>query len=124
MRLYWLATIDAAIELDRGNVPEALKDLETAEPYELGAAATFISYLYPAYVRGQVYLLAHKADSAAAELQKLLDHSGVVSNFVTGALAHVQLGRAYAMARDPAKAKAAYQDFLLSGKTPTPRFPY
>jgi eukaryotic-like serine/threonine-protein kinase len=35
-----------------------------------------------------------------------------VENFVTGSLAHLQLGRAYAMAGDTAKAKAAYQDFF------------
>jgi len=35
-----------------------------------------------------------------------------VINFVTGALSELQLGRAYAMAGDSAKAKGAYQDFL------------
>jgi len=35
---------------------------------------------------------------------------------VTGALAHLQIGRAYAMAGNTAKAKAAYQDFLTLWK--------
>ena len=122
LRLYWRPTINAAIELNRGNVAQALKELETAAPYELGVG-TFVDYLYPAYVRGQVYLLAHKADAAAAEFQKLLDHSGIVSNFVTGALAHLQLGRAYAMAGDTAKAKSAYQDFFTVWKDADPEIP-
>jgi len=37
-------------------------------------------------------------------------------NFVTGALVHLQLGRAYAMAGDTVKAKAAYQDFFALWK--------
>ena len=112
MKLYWLPTINAAIALDNGSAPRALKDLETAAPYELGSAGIFLDYLYPAYVRGQAYLLARKPNAAVAEFQKLLDHSGIVLNFVTGALAHEQLGRAYAMAGDTVKAKAAYQDFF------------
>jgi eukaryotic-like serine/threonine-protein kinase len=120
MKLYWLPTINAAIELNKGNSSRALEDLEAAAPYELGDAGTFINYLYPAYLRGQVHLLAHNADAAAAEFQKLLDHSGIVANFVTGALAHLQLGRAYAMAGDTAKAKAAYQNFFTLWKDADP----
>jgi tetratricopeptide (TPR) repeat protein len=112
LKLYWLPTINAAMELSDGNASQALKELEIAAPYELGSAGTFISYLYPAYVRGQGYLLAHKPEAAAMEFQKLLDHSGIVANFVTAALVHRQLGLAYAMAGDTAKAKAAYQEFL------------
>jgi serine/threonine protein kinase/tetratricopeptide (TPR) repeat protein len=112
MKLYWLPTINAAIELNQGNPTQALAYLEVAAPYELGEAGTIINYLYPAYVRGQAYLLAHKGTAAAAEFQKLLDHRGIVVNFVTGALAHLQIGRAYAMAGQAAEAKAAYQDFF------------
>ena len=61
--------------------------------------------------------------AAAAEFQSLLDHRGIVGNFVTGALAHLQLGRAYAMAGDTAKAKAAYQDFLTLWKDADPDVP-
>ena len=67
-------------------------------------------------MRGQAYLLAHNGTAAAAEFQKMLDHKGIVQNFVTGSLAHLQLGRAYAMAGDTAKAKSAYQDFFLLWK--------
>jgi tetratricopeptide (TPR) repeat protein/predicted Ser/Thr protein kinase len=112
MKLYWLPTVNGAIELNQGSPSQALANLEAAAPYEPGEAGTIINYLYPAYVRGQAYLLAHKGTAAAAEFQKILDHRGIVVNFVTGALAHLQIGRAYAMAGDTAKAKAAYQDFF------------
>jgi hypothetical protein len=46
-----------------------------------------------------------------------------VRNFVTGALAHLQIGRAYAMAGDAAKAKAAYQEFLTLWQDADPDIP-
>ena len=123
LKLYWLPTINAAIELNQGNSSQALVSLEAAAPYELGGGGTYINSLYPAYVRGQAYLLAHNGTAAAAEFQRMLDHRGIVLNFVTGALAHLQLGRAYAMAGDTAKAKAAYQDFLTLWKDADPDIP-
>jgi serine/threonine protein kinase/tetratricopeptide (TPR) repeat protein len=123
LKLYWLPTINAAIALDKGNSSQALVYLEASAPYELGTANMSINYLYPAYVRGQAYLLAHDGSAAAAEFQKLLDHRGVVLNFVTGSLAHLQLGRSYAMAGDNAKAKTAYQDFLTLWKDADPDIP-
>ena len=107
IRLYWLPTINAAIELGKNNSSQALVDLEPATPYELGLARTYINYLYPAYLRGQAYCLAHDGNAAAAEFQKLLDHPGIALNFVTQALAHLQIARAWAMAGDTAKASVA-----------------
>ncbi|MDE2451647.1 MAG: hypothetical protein KGO22_21895 [Gammaproteobacteria bacterium] len=112
LKIYWLPTIHAALELDAGDYTQAEAALKTAAPYELGAAGTFVNYLYPAYVRGQADLLAREPDDAAREFQKLVDHPGLVLNFVTGALAHLQLGRAYALAGDKTKAKTAYQEFF------------
>ena len=85
--------------------------------------ALSIGNLYPAYLRGQAYLLAHNGAPAAAEFQKLLDHRGVVQNFLIGSLSYLQIGRAYAMAGDTAKAKAAYQDFLTLWKDADPDIP-
>jgi eukaryotic-like serine/threonine-protein kinase len=116
LKVYWLPSIHAAAEISKGNPSQAIVGLEATTPYELGLAGTFINYLYPAYVRGQAYLLAHNGAAAAVEFQKLLDHKGMVQNFVTGSLAHLQLGRAYAIAGDTAKAKAAYQDFFTLWK--------
>ncbi len=124
LKLYWLPTINAAIELSKSNSSQSLVLLEAAAPYELGDPPPLqVGTLYPAYLRGQALLLAHNGTAAAAEFQKLLDHRGVVMNFVTGALAHLQIGRAYAMAADTAKAKAAYNDFLTLWKDADPDIP-
>jgi tetratricopeptide (TPR) repeat protein len=72
--------------------------------------------MYPAYVRGQAYLAAGKGSEAAAEFQKILDHSGIVWNCWTGALARLGLARAYQLSGDTPKARAAYQDFLTLWK--------
>ena len=87
-----------------------------------GADFNYVS-LFPVYVRGQLYLDERRGDEAAAEFQKILDHRGAVLNEPIGALAHLQLGRAYAMQRDIAHARAAYQDFLTLWKDADPDIP-
>jgi hypothetical protein len=47
----------------------------------------------------------------------------VVANEPIGALAHLELGRAYIVAGDTAKGKAAYQDFLTLWKDADPDIP-
>jgi eukaryotic-like serine/threonine-protein kinase len=47
----------------------------------------------------------------------------MVINEVIGALAHLGLGRAYALAGDRAKAKTAYQDFFALWKNADPDIP-
>jgi len=111
----YIPSLRAKLALRRGNASEALETLRAAAPYELGQT-TFSNYIwngmYPVFVRGEAYLAARQGGRAAAEFQKILDHRGLVWNAPIGALAHLQLGRAYAMQGDTAKAKAAYQDFL------------
>jgi len=68
-------------------------------------------------------LLRIKAEEAAAEFPKTLDHRGIVLNEPIGALAHLQLGRAYTMSGDTAKARGAYQDFLVLWKDADPDIP-
>jgi len=125
LKLFWLPTIDAAIDLSRGNASQALMELEATAPYELGYPGPMqtAGTLYPAYVRGQAYLLAHNGVSAADEFRKVLDQRSIVMNVVTGVLAHLQLGRAYAMAGDTTKAKVVYQDFLTLWKDADPDIP-
>jgi eukaryotic-like serine/threonine-protein kinase len=119
-------TIRAGISINRGKPAQAVGLLRAANFYELGAPlpeVNFGGFLYPAYVRGQAYLLLHQGKEAAAEFQKFLDHRGVVANCPLGALAHLQIGRAYALQGDTAKAKAAYQDFLTLWKDADPDIP-
>jgi eukaryotic-like serine/threonine-protein kinase len=114
----WLPAIQAQLELNRKNPAAAIDRLEASSRIELGQIQFInnISCLYSAYIRGQAYLAAGKGNEAAAEFQKIADHSGTVWNCWTGALAHLGLARAYAIRGDTAKAHAAYQDFLTLWK--------
>ena len=103
----------------------AIIALEPSLPYELGGPPPGINgTMYPAYIRGLAYLAQKNGPAAAAEFQKFLDHPGIVQNFLLGSLAHLQLGRAYAISGDTAKAKAAYQDFLDALERRRPRHPH
>jgi Flp pilus assembly protein TadD len=117
LNFYWLPTIRAAIELDRNNPGKTIEFLQATAPYELGYSYPLqVGLMYPAYVRAEAHLRAHEGKEAAAEYQKLLDHPGIVLNSATAALAHLGLGRAYALQGDTAKAHAAYQDFFALWK--------
>jgi eukaryotic-like serine/threonine-protein kinase len=118
VRFEYLPMIHAAIALRSGNSGKAVEALAAAKLYELG-----LWHLYPVYLRGEAYLAAKQGAAAGAEFQKILDHPGVVINEVIGALAHLGLGRAYALAGDNAKAKVAYQDFLALWKNADPDIP-
>ena len=79
--------------------------------------------LYPVYVRGQAYLAAHQGAEAAAEFQKILDHRGIVVSDPIGALAHLQLGRAFALSGDKTKAKSCLPGFPHPLERRRPRHP-
>ena len=113
----YLPMIRAAIALHNGEAQRAIAALAPAAPYELGAASQNLNFLlYPVYLRGVANLVAKQGSAAAAEFQKILDHPGVVLNEPISSLAHLGLGRAYALAGDTAKARTAYQDFLALWK--------
>ena len=123
-------TLRALLALGHSQPSKAIELLETTIPYESGSPTVGGSeYLlgagnfYPAYVRGLAYLAAHQGAEAAAEFRKMLDHRGIVICDPIGALAHVQLGRAYALSGDKTKAKSTYQDFLTLWKDADPDIP-
>jgi tetratricopeptide (TPR) repeat protein/class 3 adenylate cyclase len=124
----WLPAIQAQLALNKKDPADALNTLQVASPIEWGIIAFVIngSCLYHVYVRGEAYLAAGRGSAAAAEFQKILDHSGIVWNCWTGALARLGVARANArQARtsqgadaDAARvqALAAYKDFLTLWK--------
>ena len=135
MQSLWLPAIEAQLALGRRNPASALNALQAAFPIELGYIpfASSASCLDHIYVRGEAYLAAGQGSAAAGEFQKILDHSGVVWNCWTGALAHLGVARANALqARtsqgsdaDSARVRAlaAYKDFLTLWKGADPDIP-
>jgi tetratricopeptide (TPR) repeat protein len=116
--------------LNHSQPSKAIALLEPTIPYESGSPTVGGSEyllgagnLYPAYVRGLAYLAAHKGVEAAGEFQKILGHRGIVISDPIGALAHLQLGRAYALTGDKIKARSAYKDFLTLWKDADPDIP-
>src|SRR6266851_835121 len=123
---YWLPVIRAALEIRRQNPSRALEVLEAATPYELANPDTWPGMgapLYPVYLRGEARLVLHQGSEAAGELQKLLDHRGLMRACPLGPLAHLGLARAYALQNDTAHARAAYQNFLALWKDADPDIP-
>jgi eukaryotic-like serine/threonine-protein kinase len=136
MQSLWLPAIQAQVALNKKTPAAALNTLQAAtSPLELGEIAFVnnISCLYHVYVRGEAYLAAGQGSAAAAEFQKILDHSGIVWNCWTGALARLGVARANALqARtsqgadaDAARVRAlaAYKDFLALWKDADPDIP-
>jgi tetratricopeptide (TPR) repeat protein len=111
VKFEYLPIIRSAVQLQSGTAGGAVDSLTTAEPYELGWATPT-----PIYMRGEAYLAMGNGAAARSEFQKILDHTGVVSNNPAGALAHLGLGRANSLAGDSAKAKTAYRDFFALWK--------
>jgi tetratricopeptide (TPR) repeat protein len=118
----YLPTIRAQLAMNRKDPSKAIEALRVAAPYEMGAMDGS-NALYAVFLRGQAYLMARQGSAAATEFQKVLDHRGIVLNELIGALAHLQLGRAYAVSGDTVKAKAAYGDFLTLWKDADPDIP-
>ncbi len=135
MQSLWLPAIQAQLALNRRNPALALNHLQAASPIELGQIffVANLSCLYPTYIRGEAYLAAGQGNAAAAEFQKIIDHSGIVWNCWTGALAHLGVARANALQSrtsqgadaDAARVRAlaAYKDFLTLWKDADPDIP-
>jgi len=119
----WVPTIRAQLALNRKDLSKAMELLQPVAPYELAGQPNELTALSSVYVQGSAYLMAQKGSEAAAEFQKILKYRGIVLLSPIGALAHLQLGRAYAMSGDIAKARAAYGDFLSLWKDADPDIP-
>jgi hypothetical protein len=124
LKLYWLPTIQSAIDIDHGDSAQALEALQTPAPYETGDPPPFqLDTLYPVYLRAQADHRGPQGGKLTVEFQKIIDHPGMTLNFPLGALAHLGLGRARALAGDVPAAKTAYQSFFALWKDADPTIP-
>src|SRR5262249_32907249 len=124
VQFIYLPQIRALLALNDGSkaggAAKAIELLQRTKPYDRGIppsiAPWFIGPFFSVYVRGLAYLDLHQAGRAAEEFQNILDHRSIVVSDPIGALAHLQLARAFALSGDEAKAKRAYQEFLTLWK--------
>jgi DNA-binding winged helix-turn-helix (wHTH) protein/Flp pilus assembly protein TadD len=125
IKFYWLPTLRASLELRAGNPQAALSLLDMAAPYELSQASGVLNAanMYPAYVRGEAYLLAHNGSAAATEFKKLVNNRGIVQNGILGALSMLQLARADVLMGDVPSARKQYGNFLSLWKDADPDVP-
>ena len=138
MQSLWLPALRAQLAINRKNPSAAVTSLKPALPPIEFAEIEFVanaSCLYPTYIRGQAYLAAGQGKEAAVEFEKILDHSGIVWNCWTGALAHLGVARANALQSrtsqgadadaDAARVRAlaAYKDFIALWKDADPDIP-
>ena len=136
MQALWLPAIQGQIALNQKKPQQVVEALQKSSgDLEYGSISFLsnVSCLYPTYIRGQAYLAANQGKEAAAEFQKILDHTGIVWNCWTGSLAHLGVARANALIAKSAqgadadiartRSLAAYKSFLTLWKDADPSLP-
>ncbi len=117
-----LANGQAAVELQRNQPQKAVGALEASAPYDLGSGPRAANYL-PIHLRGAAYLKMGDGPKALTEYQKILNHRGIDPLSAFYPLAHLGAARAYALQKDTAHARTAYQDFFAAWKDADPEIP-
>ncbi len=115
LQLIALPQVRATQKYENNQFAEALSALEPVRPYEFGTGphGAGVSAIF---LRGMIYLKMRDGIKAATEFQRILDHRGAAGFSAEYPLSHVNLGRAYVIQRDSAKARTAYQDFFAAWK--------
>jgi tetratricopeptide (TPR) repeat protein len=108
--------IMAILELKHGKPDKALELLNAAKPFDRADSATL-------YVRGTAYLKSGRGGEAAQEFQKILDLRNWSPADYMMALGQLGLARSYALEKNYAEARTAYQDLLTLWKDADPDVP-
>jgi tetratricopeptide (TPR) repeat protein len=126
VRMVYLPELRALTALHDNDPKKTLDLLQAPAQFELGVPGSwsgFFGNLYPAYLRGEGYLQSHRDSESVTEFQKVLAHPGIVFSDPVGALAHLQLGRAYSRMGDKTRARSSYEEFLTLWKDADPEIP-
>lgn len=126
VQLNYLPVLRALTALHHNEPAKALEMLQIAAPTELGVPGSwsgFFGNLYPAYLRGRVYLAQHKDAEAAAEFGKVLAHPGIVFTDPIGVLARLEMARGYALEGNRMDARSSYRNFLELWRDADPALP-
>ena len=128
VKFTYVPVLRALAAVGQAKGADSVERLQMTLRYELaGNGLNFNRYylggLHSAYVRGEALIALRRYPEAATEFQKILDHRGIVGLDPMGALAHLQLGRAYISSGDSAKGKSAYKTFLTLWKDADPDIP-
>ncbi len=116
VQMAFVPSIQAAVAINNGDGKKAIALLQPAVPYDKGLIGVL-------YVRGLAYLKAGQGNEAAQEFQKMLALRNYAPAEPLMSMAHLGLGRAYALSGDKAKSRAAYQDFFALWNNADPDIP-
>ncbi len=111
-----IPVVQAILFMNHDEAAKAIEVLQAGEPYDKGTTDVL-------FTRGRAYLLNRQPAQAAQEFQAVLNLRGAYIGDPLMGLAQLYLARAYAQQNDPAKARAAYQDFLALWKDADPDIP-
>src|SRR6202158_2131778 len=109
----FVSQVRAAAALSSGDATKAIELLKPANAYDKANTAVL-------YIRGLAYLKAGHGSEGAQEFQKILVLRGSAPADPLMSLAHLGLGRAYALQGDAKKSRTAYQDFFALWKDADP----
>ncbi len=113
-----VASVRAAIQLQRHNPDAAIQSLEISRPFDLCSAMG----LAPAYYRGLAYLEGNQFDKAVKEFQRVIDNRALAADSPYVGLAYLKMGRALQLAGDSVQAAVAYQEAQNIWKDADPGF--
>lgn len=114
-----LATVRAAIQLQKHQPKAAIQALEQARPLD-GCSDM---ELVPGYYRGLAYLQDKQPKRAADEFQQVIAHRTLADFPVYVVLSQLELGRAFQLLGDRLSAARAYREVDKVWKDADPRFP-
>ena len=109
----------AASQLSLGQADAALRTLDRVKPFEFGAVAGFL----PNYLRALAYFHLRRSEDASREFSAILAHRGVSPLSPLLVVSQLGLARAYAMQKDVAKSRTAYEKLFADWKNADPDLP-